>query len=148
MNRLKRLTPIMDLADTRENEAAQAFGQSQQKLDQARKGLSSLKSFRENYAERFQQSGNQGLGVQQLTEYRAFLSKINVAIGEQEKVVQLAEAELLARKAAWEDAHRHTLGMQKIMDKLRTEETWQEQKREQLELDERASRRGAVRKQC
>jgi len=142
MSRLKRLNPIMDLAEKRENEAVQALGRSQQKLDEARKGLSSLRSFRENYAARFHQSGTKGLGVRQLNEYRAFLNKINAAIAEQERVVQSSETELQARKAAWEEAHRHTLGMQKIIDKLRAEESRQAQKKEQVELDERASRRG------
>jgi flagellar FliJ protein len=143
MSRLKRLAPIMELAETKEKKAAQDLGLSQQKLDEARKGLSSLRSFRENYAALFHESGNKGLGVRQLAEYRAFLNKINVAVGEQEKVVQACEAELQARKAAWEDAHRHTLGMQKIMDKLHVDEARQEQHREQVELDERAGRRGS-----
>lgn len=143
MTRLKRLGPILELAETREKQAVQDLGASRQKLEEARKGLNSLQGFRENYAARFHRSGNQGLGVRQLAEYRAFLGKINAAIGEQERLVQDCETELDARKRAWEQARQHTLGMKKIMDKLQMEQSRQDQRQEQVELDERAGRRGA-----
>ncbi|MBS1211512.1 MAG: flagellar export protein FliJ [Proteobacteria bacterium] len=143
MNRLKRIAPIVELAENKEKQAVQAYGIGQRKLDEARNALNSLRSFRENYAALFSQSGNKGLSVRQLNEYRAFLAKINVAIAEQERVVQTAEGELQAAKRAWEDAHSHTLGMQRVVEKLQTEEAKREQKREQLEQDERAGRRGA-----
>jgi flagellar protein FliJ len=142
MNRLKRLEPIVDLAENREKGAAQAMGASLQKLEEARKSLASLKSFRENYAALFSQSGNRGLGMRQLNEYRAFLNKINLAIAEQEKAVQRAEQDLHAKRRTWEAAHCHALGMQKITDKLRVEEARREQKREQGEQDERSGRHG------
>ena len=142
MNRVKRMAPIMELAEIREKEAAQALGQIQQKLDETLKGLSSLNSFRENYSALFYQSGAKGLGIRQLHEYRAFLGKINTAIVEQEKIVHQAQVDLQKRKTAWKDSHRHTLAMKKIMDKLHAEELRMEQKREQREQDERASRRG------
>lgn len=142
MNRLKRLEPIKELAETREKHAAQAYGQSQQKLEAAHKGLNNLTAFRENYSARFNQSGNQGLGVRRLQEYRAFLDKINKAIADQELQLQYAERDLEAKKHAWEEAHGRVLGMQTVVDKLRTEALKLEQKREQNEYDDRASRRG------
>jgi len=143
MTRSKRLGPILELAETKEKQAAQDLGASRQRLEEARKGLNSLQGFRNNYTARFHQSGNQGLGVRQLAEYRAFLGKINAAIGEQERVVQACEAELDARKRAWEQARQHTLGMKKIMEKLQMDQHRQDQRKEQGELDERASRRGS-----
>jgi flagellar FliJ protein len=143
MSRFKRLAPILELAETKEQQAAQNLGLSRHRLDEARKGLHSLQGFRANYAALFHQSGNQGLGVRQLAEYRAFLAKINAAIGEQERLVQACEAELDTRKHAWEQARQHTLGMKKVMDKLQAEQYRQDQRKEQVEMDERASRRGS-----
>lgn len=144
MNRLKRLEPIRELAERREKQAVQTFGHCQQKLEVARNGLNNLRAFRENYSSQFHQMGHRGLGVQRLQEYRAFLEKINKAIAEQEKVLQRAERELEAAKRAWEEAHGHVLGMQTLVDKLRTETARQEQKREQDENDDRASRRAST----
>lgn len=142
MNRIKRIAPIVELAETKEKQAVQAYGMKQQKLDEAHKALNSLRSFRENYAALFNQSGTKGIGMRQLHEYRAFLAKINVAIVEQEKAVATAEDELKAARQVWEAAHGHTLGMHKVLDKLQAEQMRKEQKREQLEQDDRASRRG------
>lgn len=143
MNRIKRIAPIVELAENKEKQAVQAYGKKQQKLDDARKALHSLRSFRENYAALFSQSGNKGIGMRQLNEYRAFLAKINVAIAEQERVVESAESELNLAKLDWESAHGHTLGMHKVLEKLQAEQSRKEQKREQLEQDDRAGRRGA-----
>lgn len=131
----------MELAATTEKQAAMDLGLSLKRLEEVRSGLISLKSFREQYAARFQQSGTKGIGIQRLGEYRAFLHRINVAIGEQEKAVQSCEAELQARRTAWQEARQRALGMQKILDKLHEEESRRQRQREQVELDERASRR-------
>ncbi len=143
MNRLKRIAPIVELADNKEKQALQAYGTAQRKLEEARKALNSLHSFRENYAALFSQSGNKGLSVRQLNEYRAFLSKINVAIAEQERVMQSADGALQFAQKSWEDAHSHALAMMKVLEKLQAEQGAREQRREQLEQDERAGRRGA-----
>lgn len=143
MNRIKRIAPIVELAETREKQAVQAYGKQQQKLEEARKALNSLRSFRENYSALFSQSGTRGIGVRQLNEYRAFLAKIGVAIAEQERVVECAENEVQKARVVWESAHGHTLGMHKVLDKLQAEQSRMEQKREQLEQDDRACHRGS-----
>lgn len=141
MNRLQRLSPIVGMAETREREAARALGLSVKKLEDARKSLDSLGNFRDSYGERFRRSGEQGLSVRQLAEYRVFLAKINQAIVDQEKALLQAESDVHARRRAWEDARAHLLGLQKLAEKLRLEAAGLERKREQAELDERAARR-------
>ena len=141
MNRVRRLEPIKELAERKERQAAQTFGQSQQILEAARKGLTSLHEFRQNYSEQFQASATQGLGIRRLQEYRAFLDKINKAIVDQEKRVQQAEREVDNKKRNWEAARAHLLGLQTVVDKLRGEALKQDQKREQSEQDDRAGRR-------
>jgi flagellar FliJ protein len=141
MNRLKKMQPILELAERKQTDAVQRFGMGQQKLAAARSNLQHLQGYRENYSSRFQDSGQQGMSMQQLTEYRAFLSKINKAVADQERAVTLAEAELENLRANWEDAHRHLLGIQKVVEKLTQAEIAKEQKREQLEQDDRAGNR-------
>lgn len=141
MKRSDRLTPVLELAETREKQATQKLGQSQHKLEAAQRSLESLHSFRTSYTERFRQSGDQGLSARQLTEYRAFLGKVNTAIAEQEKVVQQAEADVEKRRSEWEAARRHALGIQKVVENALLEETRVHEKQLQAEMDERASRR-------
>ena len=138
--RLKRLQPILELAESREKEAAQALGVALGKLEEARKGMSNLEGFRHDYGERFRRGGESGFSVPQLAEFRAFLGKIDQAVQDQEKVVENLRQEIETRRRAWQDAHGHTLGLQKLLEKIRAEETQREIKQEQKELDERAGR--------
>jgi flagellar FliJ protein len=141
MKRSTRLKPIVDLIETRERDAVQKLGQGRQKVEAAQRGLDSLKTFLDNYTDRFNRTGNQGLGVRQLTEYRSFLGKINVAIADQEKAVQKAQSECARLQADWEEARRKTRGMKKVLEKTLTEESRLAEKALQAEQDEWASRR-------
>jgi len=141
MKRSNRLTPVLELAETRERQATQKLGQSQHKLDMALRGLENLHSLRLGYTERFRQSGDQGLGARQLTEYRTFLNKINSAILEQEKAIRQAEADLEKRRGDWEAARKHTLGIRKLVENALVEEARTQEKQVQAEMDERAGRR-------
>jgi flagellar FliJ protein len=139
--RSERLSPILDLTENREKKSAEALGQSRKKLESARKGLDNLLQFRGNYAARFEKAANEGLGIRQVQEYRAFLEKINVAIADQERAVRKAERDENLQRAHWEADRQRMQGMRKVVDHSRTLEYAQEQKREQAEMDDRASRR-------
>lgn len=143
MNRLQKMTPILELAERAETRAAKILGECQQRLETARKGLENLASFRRSYSEQFEQTGQQGLSVHRLTEFRAFLHKINKAVAEQERVIKHTEEELALLRRSWEEAHSKVLGLQKVVGKLVAEVEAQEQRREQIEQDDRiGSRRG------
>ena len=143
MKRSQRLAPIANLAEDKEKAAAAELGRQQQQVESMRKNLSSLHGFRENYSARFQSSGAGGLSVKQLTEYRAFLAKINGIIEEQDQTLLRAEAELERRLNAWQAAHRHTEGVKMLIEQAHNEEMQLEYKREQAESDERAGRKAA-----
>jgi flagellar FliJ protein len=143
MSRLKKMAPILELAERGEHQAAQALGAGRQRLESACSALDNLQGFRSSYAGRFEQAGRQGLSVHRLNEFRSFLHKINKAIAEQERTIQQIETEIEALRRVWEEAHRKVLGMQKLVAKLSAAEQAQEQKREQVEQDDRVgSRRG------
>ncbi len=141
MKRSKRFTPLLDFAESRAAQAALVLGKSQQKLEVTQERLQSLISLRDNYTAKFYQSCNQGLGVQQLTEYRAFLHKINAAINEQEQALLQAESDVNARRSNWQAARQRAASMKKLIDKARAEENGRQQKKDQAELDERAGKR-------
>lgn len=144
MKKSQRLTPILGLAENREKDAAAAFAKQLQKVESQRGNLESLHGFRASYTERFRQSGETGISVQQMLEYRVFLEKINGVIQEQEQVLARAELELERARRAWEGAHQHTLGMQKLVETARGDERRRDARREQAEMDERAGRKAVT----
>jgi flagellar FliJ protein len=143
MKKSQRLGSILDLAENREKDAISVFGKQNRKVESMRHNLENLQGFRGNYTERFRQSGETGISVKQMQEYRVFLEKISGVIQEQEQALEREELELERARLAWEGAHRHALGMQKLVDKARGEERQREERREQVELDERAGRKAA-----
>lgn len=140
MKRSERLTPVLELAETREQQAARVLGEYTRQLETTRGGLDNLKVFRDGYIAKFRQSV-EGLGMRQLLEYRAFIAKIDGAIEDQHRAVAKAEQELAKRQADWEAARQQTKGLRTVIDKARAEEAKAEDKRQQAEQDERASRR-------
>lgn len=140
MKRSERLTPVLELAETREQQAARVLGEFTRKLETTRSGLDNLKTFRDGYIAKFRESV-ESLGMRQLLEYRAFIAKIDTAIDDQHKAVARAEQELTQRQADWEAARQQTKGLRTVIDKARAEEAKAEDKRQQAEQDERASRR-------
>lgn len=148
MKRSKRLKSILELIEGREEEITLKLGQARQKLDKAKQSLTSLNTFLGNYTRQFNESGGQGMGIRQLMEYRAFLSKINAAIEEQERVISKSEEEIEQLRQVWEQAHRKTMGVQKVLEKSLEDEKRRMEKTLQAEMDEKASRRaGAHRNQ-
>lgn len=144
MKKSQRLGSIRDLAENREKDAALAFGKLRQAAESQRHSLENLQGFRTSYTERFRQHGESGISVQRMLEYRAFLEKISGVIQEQEQALARAELELERARRAWESAHRHTLGMQKLVDTARGDEQRREARREQAEMDERTGRKAAT----
>lgn len=140
MRKSKRLQPLVEMAQSQEERAARALGESQRKRRLVLKNLHNLKAFREDYTVRFKQTGRQGIGAAQLTDYRIFLHKLNQAVGEQEKALQQMEQALDSHQKAWEAARSHARGLQKLLEAALNEELMQQQKHEQMETDQRAGR--------
>ena len=145
MKRSKRLKSILELIEGREEEISQKLGQARQRLEKAKQSLNSLHTFLSNYTRQFNESGGQGMGIRQLMEYRAFLAKINGAIEEQERVISKSEADMEQLRLVWEQAHRKTMGVRKVMEKSLEDEMRRLEKSLQSEMDERASRLAAKR---
>ncbi|MBM3202607.1 flagellar export protein FliJ [Candidatus Woesearchaeota archaeon] len=144
MKRSKRLRSILDLIITREEEVSNQLDQARQRLEKARHSLSSLHDFRANYTHQFNQRGEQGMGIRQMLEYRAFLAKINAAMEEQEKVIHRNESEMERLRQIWEQARRKTLGVKKVLEKSVLEENRRAEKILQSEMDEWASRKATA----
>jgi flagellar FliJ protein len=142
MKRSQRIKTIVDIKAEQEKKALEALGVVQRKLQTMHAQIEGLKNYRLEYQQRFEQLGFKGVNVGQLLEFRSFIDKLDKAIIGQEQMLKSIEAELTAKKKAWEELHHKTQSLQKIRDSALMVEMKQEAKREQQEQDERASRIG------
>jgi len=132
----KRFQPVHRVAESRENRAARALGESQRKMRTHTSRLDELKQYHREYLERFETASREGLTATQMQEYRAFLKKLETAIREQKKVLQMSHRECTGKKDAWQEKHIRTQALGKAMDRFRKAENKVKDSREQQATDE------------
>lgn len=138
----KRLQPVQRVAQSREKDAARELGDSQRRMRDQEAKLEDLQRYHQEYLERFQDTARKGMTASQMQEYRAFLEKLDLAIQEQEKVVQASKSECVTRKEHWQQKHVRTKALGKVMDRFKSAEQKILDKREQNETDDRNQRGG------
>ena len=142
MKKSQRIRTIVEIKAAQEKNALEALGASQRKLQEMQAQIESLKKYRQEYQDRFNQLGCAGIGVGQLLEFRSFMDKLDKAIAGQEYFLSECETDLMTKRKIWEGMHRRTQSLQKVCDAALAIEIKQEDKLEQLAQDERASRLG------
>ena len=140
MTRSKRMQPVQRVARGREQEAMQKLGQSQQFLDAQKARLDELRAYCEQYSRDFAASGESGLNASRLRDYRAFLGRLGEAVQQQEALVARYQLQHEKTRQRWVESQSHSQAIDKVVDRFRQLEHQQQERREQLEHDERAQR--------
>lgn len=138
----QRIKTIVEIKATQEKSSLEALGASQRKLLATQAQIESLRKYRQEYQDKFNQLGNAGISVVQLLEFRSFMDKLDKAIAGQEHALGECETDLMTKRKRWEGLHQRTQSLQKVCNSALAAEIRQEGKLEQLEQDERASRSG------
>jgi len=141
VKRSQRLQVIVDLKINQEKKYLEALGKQQNIKIQKETQLNSLKNYRQDYRDKNEHLIKSGVSVMQLMEFRAFMEKMDKAIEGEEVTLKSLDSELERLRKNWEEAHMYTQGMQKIQGNARINEQKQEEKTEQLEMDDRAARK-------
>lgn len=142
MKKSQRLNVIVELNARNEKMTLKALGGIQQQRQAAETQLENLKVYRQDYETKYQSIAKIGVNIKQLLEFRAFMSKLDLAIEEQHQVILGVEKQLSSIRIQWEQQHQKTKSMQKVCEAAVKEELKAEDKREQNEQDDRGSRVG------
>ena len=136
MTRSKRMQPIKNLADDRARDAGHALALARRGLTDHERQLAELKAYHADYAQRVA-TGAAADGVR-LQNYHAGLGRLCQAIEQQGKLVSAAAAELARLEDAWRERHSEAGSIGKAVDRIKTGERRDADRREQRESDERA----------
>jgi flagellar FliJ protein len=142
MKRSKRLQTIVDIKARQEQFALDVLGQTQKQKNEVQRQVEGLTAYRSDYIDKCNAFARDGVKVSRLVEFRGFIDKLDVAIAGQEKLLQRIEQDVQLKKQVWEFTHRSTKTIQKVRESALKVEKKIEDKREQFEQDERASRFG------
>jgi len=140
MSPSKRLSPVQRVAQSREQKAARIMGESQKHLQAEETKLLQLKQYHAEYLARFETAARKGLSSAQMQEYRAFLDKLDQAIGQQERVVAARKHDHSNRQDDWRETHSRTQALDKVVRRYRKQEQQSADRQEQKESDDRGQR--------
>lgn len=147
MSRPFPLQTVLELMQSRTDEAARELGRRLAAEHDARKQLQLLEDYRNEYARRFQAASQQGLSPVQWSNYRDFLTRLDEAITQQTDVV----ARSADHTAAGQDAFIEQRGRLKAFDTLAQRHEFVERRRtarqEQKQTDEGAARKSQNRQE-
>lgn len=140
MNKSQRLKPVTEIANANERDAARHMGQQQNVLQQHKDKLDELINYRSEYVEKMVTAGSAGIGAGQMQDYTRFIRRLDEAIIFQRGQIELANRQLEVKQREWQATHTRSEALNKVVDRYRTAEIREQDKREQNENDERAQR--------
>ena len=138
--RAQRLLPVIEMAQTAEQEAAGKLRQYKTALQQAQQQLQSLEQYRDDYQQQWINKGQVGVSGQWLMNYQRFLSQLEVAIEQQQKSLVWHENNVRSSPAVWQQTYARLEGLRKLVQRYREEAQKTADKQEQKLLDEMAQR--------
>lgn len=137
----QRFKPVLRVAESRERKAAHQLGDSQRNVQEQEAKLDELRRYHREYLERFDTAARVGISAAQLREYQAFLAKLELAIKEQESVVQHSQNLCSAHRDEWQQKYIRTQALDKVVQRCKTQERNKRERKEQKEIDDRNNQR-------
>ncbi|KJK05640.1 MULTISPECIES: flagellar export protein FliJ [Pseudomonas] len=139
-SRAARLTPVVEMAENAERQAAQRLGQFQQQVNMAQAKLAELDRFREDYQLQWIDRGGQGVSGSWLVNYQRFLGQLESAMTQQRQSLAWHQNNLNNARGTWQQAYARVEGLRKLVQRYIDEARIIEDKREQKLLDELSQR--------
>ncbi|SOD41582.1 flagellar export protein FliJ [Nitrosovibrio sp. Nv4] len=138
MSKSSALTTLLELAQTRTDDAAKRLGALQTQGVHMEAKLQLLLQYRDDYCARFQALMQQGLTASDWRNYQEFLDKLDDAITQQREALASAHQRVAAGRAAWQSAKRTFNSYDTLAQRDMRAELLRTVKREQQETDEYA----------
>ncbi len=135
-----QLETLIDLAQRETDDAAKRLGAALKAVDDGQQKLDMLANYREDYAQRFQETMADGMTPMAYRNFQAFMGKLDSAILGQQEVVNFARARSDQEKAAWQAAERKRMSYTTLDNRAQEQALKLENTRDQKAMDEHAAR--------
>lgn len=136
------LQPILELMQTRADDATRHLATLIAAEQDARSKLQMLQEYRDEYAARFRAAAQNGLGQREWRNYQEFLDRLDEAVGHQRDAVTRQEQQTAAGQNAWQQQRQKLKAFETLSHRHTVSEVARDQKRDQKTQDEFAARRG------
>lgn len=135
------LQPLLDLANTRMDEATRQLGEliASERSDQQK--LELLQHYRAEYGERFVEAARGGISSDTMRNYGAFLARIDEAIDAQQRIVEQSRQHTTQGQQQWMAQRTKVRAFDTLSHRFQNEQVRKATKQEQRATDEHASRK-------
>lgn len=134
------LNTLIELAENAVENAAKHLGRTIKAKDDANQQLEMLIQYRADYETRLQNNAQRGLSVTQFANFQGFIAKLDQAIDGQKKLIIDAEYKVELAKKFWQECEKKRLSYKTLINRNIATELKKENKRDQKQTDERATR--------
>jgi flagellar protein FliJ len=141
VNRVKRMQPVLRLAELDADKAGRTLAMAQQRLAVEEQKLQQLLEYQQEYRQRLLSAGQQGLSVDRLRLFDGFQRQLDKAIMHQQTIVQSLRNEVLAIRQDWQQLDIRLKSLQKVVERLQREQGAEQARMEQRSHDEYSQRR-------
>ncbi len=139
--RSKRMESIQRLMGMHEQSAARKLGISQDQLSRHQAQLQELIEYRNEYARGFRDTTRKSLGAHEMQDYYLFLKRLNQAIREQQHLIDAIARDHEKHRARWLNTRSQSKAVERVVDRYRSQERYEQDQREQRESDHRSQHR-------
>lgn len=134
------LQTVLDLMQTRTDDATRRLAQLISMEKDARSKFEMLQQYRDEYASRFRQAAQNGIGQREWRNYQEFLNRLDEAVAQQGLTVGLQERHTAAGQAQWQQQRTKLKAFDTLSQRHEASELALELRREQKIQDEFAAR--------
>ena len=138
MKRSDKLGFLKGLAEKKKKDADQLLMASRARVEDAKAQLAQLQGFVAEYQQRYEEAGRSGASIAQINVYLGFINKLNGAIAQQEKALEMHQHELTVVEAHWAKSLGQSNAIAKRHQSSLNQEAAAEEKALQRTFDERA----------
>jgi flagellar FliJ protein len=135
------LQPLLDLMQTRTDEATRALGKLIAAEQSQRSRLQMLEQYREEYAQRLREAVAQGITRLVMLNYQDFLARIDEAIEQQRIAVQDSERNTKVGQEQWQAQNKQLKAIDTLSQRHDARERYREGKLDQKLQDEFSTRK-------
>lgn len=138
------LQPLLEIMQTRTDDATRRLGQLISAEQNAKSRLQMLEQYRDEYAQKLREASTQGITQMALRNYQDFLARIEEAIMQQGMAVRNSEQGTAVGQAHWKEQNKKMKAIDTLSQRHDLRERYRENKLEQKLQDEFSARKYAV----
>lgn len=135
------LKPLLELSQTRMDEAARKLGELIASEQEGARKLQLLQDYRDEYEARFQEAARNGLRPEEWRNFTAFIGRIDDAIAVQKAQVERSKQMTMAGQDAWLLQRNKVKAFDTLQKRHDEGEAKKAARHEQRQLDEHSAKR-------